>query len=182
MDHVNGLDSVVKGLVNRFKCRPEQLGERVATLTEELKSTQKALVEVNSQLALAKSASLVGDAETLPSGVKILVKRMEGVDGKSLQEAAKSLQEALGDSAAVVLGSAAASLDGGSSKVFLAVAFSPAVVKEGGMQAGKFVGGVAKVCGGGGGGKANLAQAGGKDASKLDEALEMALRDLKVAL
>jgi len=182
IDHVNGLDSVVKGLVNRFKCRPEQLGERVATLTEELKSTQKALVEVNSQLALAKSASMAGDAETLPSGVKVLVKRMEGVDGKSLQEAAKSLQEALGDSAAVVLGSAAASLDGGSSKVFLAVAFSPAVVKEGGMQAGKFVGGVAKVCGGGGGGKANLAQAGGKDASKLDEALEMALRDLKVAL
>lgn len=179
IDHVNGLDSVVKGLVNRFKCRPEQLGERVATLTEELKTTQKALVEVNSQLALAKSAALAGDAETLPSGVKILVKRMEGVDGKSLQEAAKSLQEALGDPAAVVLGSA--SLDGGR-KVFLAVAFSPAVVKEGGMQAGKFVGGVAKVCGGGGGGKDNLAQAGGKDASKLDEALEMALRDLKEAL
>lgn len=51
-----------------------------------------------------------------------------------------------------------------------------------GLQAGKFVGGVAKVCGGGGGGKPNLAQAGGRDASKLDDALAMAKQQLDEAL
>lgn len=51
-----------------------------------------------------------------------------------------------------------------------------------GLQAGKFVGGVAKVCGGGGGGKPNLAQAGGRDASKLDDALAMAKQQLEEAL
>lgn len=47
-----------------------------------------------------------------------------------------------------------------------------------GLQAGKVVGAVAKVCGGGGGGKPALAQAGGKDASKLGEALELARKML----
>lgn len=53
---------------------------------------------------------------------------------------------------------------------------------KGGLQAGKVVGVVAKVCGGGGGGKPNLAQAGGKDGSKLPEALEIARTLLKNAL
>jgi alanyl-tRNA synthetase len=50
----------------------------------------------------------------------------------------------------------------------------PAQVVKGGLQAGKVVGAVAKVCGGGGGGKPALAQAGGKDASKLPQALQLA--------
>lgn len=53
---------------------------------------------------------------------------------------------------------------------------------KGGLQAGKFIGGVARLCGGGGGGRPNLAQAGGKDASKLDEALEAAEQQLSESL
>ncbi|NET53633.1 MAG: hypothetical protein F6K09_34785, partial [Merismopedia sp. SIO2A8] len=49
-------------------------------------------------------------------------------------------------------------------------------------QAGKFIGTIAKICGGGGGGRPNLAQAGGRDASKLPEALETAIADLKSSL
>ena len=89
-----------------------------------------------------------------------------------LQEAAAALQNTLGDPAAVVLLSSA-----GEGKVGMAAAFSPQVVK-GGLQAGKFIGGIAKICGGGGGGRPNLAQAGGKDASKLDEAAAAALSQL----
>ena len=57
----------------------------------------------------------------------------------------------------------------------------PQVVKAG-VQAGKVCGAVAKVCGGGGGGKPNLAAAGGKDGSKLEEALELARKTLMDAL
>ena len=60
-------------------------------------------------------------------------------------------------------------------------AFSPEVNKKG-VQAGKFVGNIAKICGGGGGGKPNLAQAGGRDASKLPEALETAKTELQISL
>ena len=66
-------------------------------------------------------------------------------------------------------------------KVSIVAAFSAEVNKKG-LQAGKFVGAVAKICGGGGGGRPNLAQAGGRDASKLPEALAKAHSDLLSAL
>jgi alanyl-tRNA synthetase len=93
-----------------------------------------------------------------------------------VQEAASQIQASLGDPAAVFL---IAMPD--SQKVSMVAAFSPAVVSQG-LQAGKFVGGIAKICGGGGGGRPNLAQAGGKDASKMSEALQMAKQQLQEML
>jgi alanyl-tRNA synthetase len=107
---------------------------------------------------------------------KVLVEQLENVDAASIQKAGAALSEALGDPCALVLGS---NCDG---KVGLVVAFSPAVVKEKQMSAGKFVGGLAKICGGGGGGKPALAQAGGKQPEKLPEALEAARMQLKESL
>jgi alanyl-tRNA synthetase len=85
------------------------------------------------------------------------------------------LQQKLGD-AAVVLGSVPEE-----GKVSLVAAFSPSV-NEKGLKAGNFIGSIAKLCGGGGGGRPNLAQAGGKDASKLPEALEQAQTQLREQL
>jgi alanyl-tRNA synthetase len=89
------------------------------------------------------------------------------VDAEALKTAAERLQQKLGN-AAVVLASVA-DVD----KVSLVAAFSPEVNKKG-LQAGKFIGGIAQLCGGKGGGRPNLAQAGGRDASKLQEALDCA--------
>jgi alanyl-tRNA synthetase len=63
----------------------------------------------------------------------------------------------------------------------MAAAASAGAVKSGIINAGKFVGGVAKICGGGGGGKPNMAQAGGKDASAVPKALESAKEQLAEA-
>jgi alanyl-tRNA synthetase len=93
---------------------------------------------------------------------------------ESLKTAAERLLQKLGNGA-VVLGSVPE--DG---KVSLVAAFSPDVNKKG-LQAGKFIGAIAKICGGGGGGRPNLAQAGGRDPSKLPEALEIARTDLHSA-
>jgi alanyl-tRNA synthetase len=65
--------------------------------------------------------------------------------------------------------------------VSLVAAFSPAVNQKG-LQAGKFIGAIAKICGGGGGGRPNLAQAGGRDPSKLKEALAQAKQELQNSL
>eukprot|EP00951_Prasinocladus_malaysianus_P046971 scaffold648305_cov36-Prasinocladus_malaysianus.AAC.1 len=62
-------------------------------------------------------------------------------------------------------------------QVGMVAAFGPEVVSSG-LQAGKFIGGIAKICGGGGGGRPNLAQAGGKDASKVPDALGAAKQQL----
>ena len=110
-------------------------------------------------------------------GAKVIVENIEGCDPNSLQKAAAALGERLGDPSAVVLGSAPP--DG---KVAFVTAFSPSLIKERKMSAGKFVGAVAKVCGGGGGGKPALAQAGGKQPEKLPEALDSAWAQLREQL
>ncbi len=175
LDYLNVRDKVVKDLSDRFKVKPEELPERITTLQNELRTSQKELENLKSQLAIAKSDSLLQTVETL-GDYKILVAQMEDVDAESLKTAAERLQQKLGSGAAVVLGSVPEA-----GKVSLVAAFSPEVNKKG-LQAGKFIGAIAKICGGGGGGRPNLAQAGGRDASKLPEALDKALGELKSAL
>jgi alanyl-tRNA synthetase len=79
----------------------------------------------------------------------------------------------------VVLGGLPDPTDAG--KVILVAAFGPEVIAAG-PKAGAFIGGIAKLCGGGGGGRPNLAQAGGRDGAALDGALEQARLQLEAAL
>ncbi|MDJ0516212.1 MAG: alanine--tRNA ligase [Trichodesmium sp. MO_231.B1] len=169
LDYLNVRDVVVKELSDRFKAKPEELSERVSNLQQELKESQKQLEALKGELAVAKSDQLLGNAETVGE-FQILVAEMPGVDAEALKTAAERLQQKLGESA-VVLGS------GAEGKVSLVAAFSKSVNGKG-LQAGKFIGGIAKMCGGGGGGRPNLAQAGGRDPSKLKEALESAKEQL----
>ena len=175
LDYLNIRDRVVKELSDRFKAKPEEISDRVNSLQAELKATQKELEAAKQELALAKSDSLLSQAEAVGE-YKILVANMGEMDAKSLQSAAERLQQKLGESAVVI---ASIPSDG---KVSLVAAFSPQVIKEKKLQAGKFIGGIAKICGGGGGGRPNLAQAGGRDASKLGQALDMAKQQLIAGL
>jgi alanyl-tRNA synthetase len=109
----------------------------------------------------------------------VLVARLDGVEGNGLQSAAQGLAEQLGAGAAVLLGGLPDPADLG--KVVLAAAFGPAVVAHG-PKAGAFLGGVAKACGGGGGGRPNLAQAGGRDGAALDGVLAAAKKELRGVL
>ena len=97
---------------------------------------------------------------------------MDDTDADALKSAAEYLIDTLQDPAAVVLGSSP-----GEGKVSLVAAFTPGVV-ELGIQAGKFIGPIAKLCGGGGGGRPNFAQAGGRKPENLSSALEMARSEL----
>ena len=171
LDYLNLRDKVVKELSDRFKVKPEEISDRVNSLQTELKSTQKELEAAKQELALAKSDGLLSQAETVGE-YQYLVADMGEMDAKSLQSAAERLQQKLGESAVVV---ASIPSEG---KVSLVAAFSQGIIQEKKLQAGKFIGGIAKICGGGGGGRPNLAQAGGRDASKLDEALTTAKQQL----
>ncbi|MEM1426003.1 MAG: DHHA1 domain-containing protein, partial [Cyanobacteria bacterium P01_H01_bin.130] len=175
LDYLNVRDQVVRTLGDRFKVQPEAVIDRVTNLQDELKATQKALASAKAELAAAKSDALIADAETI-GDYKILVANLGKVDAKSLQGAAERLQQKLGDGAAVVLGAVP-----GEGKVAIATAFGKEVIAKG-LQAGKFVGAIAKICGGGGGGRPNLAQAGGRDASKLPDALNTAQAQLREQL
>ena len=172
--YLNERDAVVKQLGERFKAQPSEIVDRVAALQEELKATGKALAVVQSELAVAKAAALASKAEAI-GPFQLLVQRLDGVDGGGLQGAAQSLADHLGDTAAVVIGGLPDPADQG--KVILVAAFGKSVIAAK-HQAGKFIGGIAKICGGGGGGRPNLAQAGGRDGAALDEALQAARSEL----
>ncbi|MCL6752851.1 alanine--tRNA ligase [Nostoc sp. CCCryo 231-06] len=174
LDYLNLRDKVVKDLSDRFKVKPEELPDRITSLQSELRNSQKELEALKVQLAIAKSDSLLQTAQTVGDS-KIIVAQLEDVDPESLKTAAERLLQKIGNGA-VVLGSVPEE-----GKVSIVAAFSSEVNKKG-LQAGKFVGAIAKICGGGGGGRPNLAQAGGRDASKLPEALEQAKSELKSAL
>ncbi|MDB9458179.1 alanine--tRNA ligase [Dolichospermum circinale CS-545/17] len=174
LDYLNVRDIVVKDLCDRFKVKPEEIPDRITTLQTELRNNEKEIQSLKSQIAIVKSDSLLQTAEMIGEH-KIIVAQMADIDPESLKAAAERLLQKIGNGA-VVLGSIPEA-----GKVSIVAAFSSEVNKKG-IQAGKFVGNVAKICGGGGGGKPNLAQAGGRDASKLPEALETAKNELLAAL
>jgi alanyl-tRNA synthetase len=171
LEYLNVRDKVVRDLSDRFKSKPEEIGDRITSLQTELKTTQKQLEAAKQELAIAKSDRLISHAESI-GNFKILVADMGDLDPDALKTAAERLQQKLGE-AAVILGSIPEA-----GKVSLVAAFSQQVNKDKKLQAGKFIGEIAKICGGGGGGRPNLAQAGGRDPSKLKEALETAKKQL----
>jgi alanyl-tRNA synthetase len=174
LEYLNLRDKVVRELSDRFKAKPEEIPDRITNLQTELKATQKELETLKGELAITKSDQLLSQAETIGE-VQILVAELPNVDAESLKTAAERLQQKLGE-AAVILASSPEP-----QKVNFVAVFSPKVNKKG-LQAGKFIGQIAKICGGGGGGRPNLAQAGGRDATKLTEALETGRKQLREGL
>jgi len=134
-------------------------------------TTVSALRSVHGNLELADS--LLERANEV-GGVRVLTEVVEVPDQKALLELSDRVKQSLGD-AAVVLGTA---VDG---RVHLIANFSPAAVQRG-AKAGDVVRAAATVAGGGGGGRDTMAQAGGRDPSKLPEAVAAARVAIETAL
>ncbi|WP_409995702.1 alanine--tRNA ligase [Cyanobium sp. HWJ4-Hawea] len=177
-------EAVVKALSERFKLQPGEIVDRVMAMQEELKQGAKALAAARQELALLRAGALTQQAKSFGCSAigepyQLLVARLDGVEGTGLQSAAQGLAEQLGAGAAVVLGGLPDPADLG--KLVLVAAFGEVVIKAG-AKAGAFVAALAKLCGGGGGGRPNLAQAGGRDGAALDQVLQQALKQLEQQL
>ncbi|MBO7173403.1 MAG: alanine--tRNA ligase [Burkholderiaceae bacterium] len=134
--------------------------EKAHTVFENVKSLEKQLAQLKSQLAVLSAQALVAEAKEV-NGVKLLVKKVEA-DSKALRDMAETLRDKIGD-AVVVLG---AVNDG---KVQLVAGVSKSLHAR--VKAGEVVNTAAQVVGGKGGGKPDLAMAGGADVTKVDAAL-----------
>jgi alanyl-tRNA synthetase len=174
LEYLNVRDGVVRELSDRFKAKPEEIIDRVTSLQTEFKTSQKQVEALKAELALLQADSLLTQAESV-GDTKILVAQLEGVDAASLKTAAERLLQKLGEGA-VVLGSVPEP-----GKVSLVATMSPKLNQQG-LQAGKLIGEIAKLCGGGGGGRPNLAQAGGRNPDQLPAALEAAKTRLRESL
>ncbi|MGC1244824.1 MAG: alanine--tRNA ligase, partial [Spirulinaceae cyanobacterium] len=101
--YLNLRDKVVKDLSDRFKIKPEEIGDRITTLQTELKASQKEVEALKQELTIAKSDQILREAQSIGE-FKILVATVKNADPNSLKTAAERLQQKLGESA-VVLGS-----------------------------------------------------------------------------
>ncbi len=178
LDFLNERDCVVKKLGERFKAQPKEIVDRVVALQLELKEKGKELDIVLEKLALTKISSLKNDV-VVCGDFQLLVSRLDGIQGAGFQNTAQELLVQLGQHTAVVLGGVPDSTN--PQKVIFAVAFGSLIISTG-LKAGKFVGSIAQICGGGGGGRDHFAQAGGRDPQALDEALSFAFEELKRSL
>jgi alanyl-tRNA synthetase len=141
------------------------LAARLERLLAQQKQLEKQLAQVQRQLAGNQSGDLLGQARTV-NGKKVIATRIDGADQKRLLELADQLRERMG-SGVVVL----ASTENGQVRLLAAVTKDLA----GQVHAGKLVSQIAPIVGGKGGGRPELAQAGGSDPSRIDEALARAL-------
>ncbi len=174
LDYLNDRDLVVKALSERFKAQPCEIVDRVVSLQDEVKTLTKLLEKSNEKVASAKALALVDSAIALGKS-QYVVKRLDYMSGDLLQHVAKTLVNHLGSKSAVIVAGVPDSND--SEKLILVAAFGSDVVSQG-LHAGKFLNPIAKLCGGGGGGRPTLAQAGGRDSKLLDSALDSARDEL----
>lgn len=138
--------------------------DRIKKLLDEKKEMEKELERMRLQIAASQLDDLVKQAEDV-KGIRVLSAQVSAGSADELKQLGEMVRSKLGSGAAL-LGSV---IDG---KVSLVASVSDDVVSDKKLQAGKLVGEVAKLVQGGGGGRPNFATAGGKDPSKLGEAIQ----------
>ncbi|MCW2986489.1 MAG: alaS [Conexibacter sp.] len=164
-------DALIREAASELRTSPEQVPAKVADLQQALKEAARR--GASSSNGAVDVGALAGQAEEI-GGVRVLTAAVGVEDAKALLDATDRVKNAIGD-AAIVLG---AVTDG---KVALIASVAPALVERG-LKAGELVKVAAQVVGGGGGGRDTMAQAGGRDPEKLDDALAAARAHIETAL
>jgi len=160
--HIQAQDALLKDLAQRLKAQQsDEILSRVGALQDQVKLLERELSQIKGQLATSAGAALQDQAQ-LVAGVKVLAVELPGADNSALRETLDRLKDKLG-SAAIVL----ASISEG--KVLLVAGVTADLTSK--LKAGELVNSVAQQVGGKGGGRADMAQAGGSEPDNLASAL-----------
>ncbi|MDN7673570.1 alanine--tRNA ligase [Burkholderia oklahomensis] len=159
--YVQALDARVNAAAAALKAQPSELIQRIGQVQEQVKSLEKELAALKSKLASSQGDELALQAIEV-GGVHVLAATLDGADAKTLRETVDKLKDKL-KNAAIVL----AAVDGG--KVSLIAGVTPEASKK--VKAGELVNFVAQQVGGKGGGRPDMAQAGGTEPANLPAAL-----------
>ncbi len=159
--HMQTQDDTLREVADRLKAQPQEIATRLGQVQDQVRALEKELARYKSKLASSQGDDLADQAIDV-NGIKLLAATIEGADAKALRELADKLRDKL-KSCVLMLGSA---LDG---KVALIAAVTPDLTGK--IKAGELVNHVAAQVGGKGGGKPDLAQAGGTEPDKLPAAM-----------
>src|SRR5262247_3449744 len=162
--HVGREEAALRESAGLLKIPPLELPRRLQKLLDDQKQLEKQLAQLEARLAKGRALELVTGAKEV-AGVPVIAARLDGLEQDGLRSVIDTLRTRLG-SGVVCVGSV---LEG---KVNLIAAVTKDLTSR--FPAGKLIQEIAKAVGGGGGGRPDLAQAGGKDPARLDAALELA--------
>jgi alanyl-tRNA synthetase len=161
LEHVQQLDARLGEIAAALRAPPGEASQRIAQILEQLRSGEREIQRLQQKLAAGQGADLLGRVVEV-NGVQVLAAAVDGVDSRQLREMVDQLKGKL-ERAAIVLGAVA---DG---KVQLVAGVTANTTDR--IKAGDLVNFVARQVGGKGGGRADLAMAGGTDAAALPQAL-----------
>jgi len=153
---------LLEEIADVLQAPPERLKERALALRAQIQEQEREISQLRSRIAQQAVTSSLGQVQEV-DGIKLLSLRVEATDMEALRSMGDRYRDKIG-SGVIVLGALIKSKPN-----FLAMVTPDLVAR--GLSADHLIKEVAKVAGGGGGGRPTLAQAGGKDASKLDDAL-----------
>jgi alanyl-tRNA synthetase len=159
---VQARDTMLRATAEQLNVSPEQVAQRVEALVSDRKALQAELAVAQTAAQVARASSSLDQAR-LVGEHKLLAVRLDGVPGRELRAIAETLRDKLGSGVLAL-----AAVDG--AKVSLLVAATADVAKQ--VHSGKLVGKLASFVGGRGGGRPDMAQAGGSDASGIDAAID----------
>lgn len=160
--YLQSLESTVQAAAGSLKASPTELQNRIGQVLDQVKSLEKEIAALKGKLASSQGDELMAQAIDV-KGLKVLAARLEGADARTLRETMDKLKDKL-KTAVIVL----AAVEG--DKVQIAAGVTPDSVGK--VKAGELVNFVAQQVGGKGGGKADMAMAGGTDAARLGDALK----------
>ncbi|MFY9133940.1 MAG: alanine--tRNA ligase-related protein, partial [Bacillota bacterium] len=163
LQRFNDMDREFQSLAEILKVPEDMMVERVEKLLDELKEKEREIARLRERLAVGGVDSLVA-GRIMVDDIPVVAASVELADPEALRNLADAVRDKLG-SGIVLLGSKA------EEKVLFVATVSRDLVKQG-FNAGSIVREAAKVAGGGGGGRPDMAQAGGRDVSKLEAAIE----------
>jgi alanyl-tRNA synthetase len=161
IDYIQCQQQTLLDAAGALKAQPQEINQKITQVLDNVKSLEKELARLKSKLAAAKGDDLSASAVDV-KGAKVLAAEIDGADAKALRETLDKLKDKLG-SAAIVL----ASREGG--KVTLIAGVTSDLTDR--VKAGELVNHVATQCGGKGGGRPDMAQAGGTLPDNLPKAL-----------
>ena len=167
------IESKLAEVAKLVKGTPATAVDKVEHLLAELKAVQSENESLKSKAAKDALGDVMNQVEEV-NGMKVLATNVDGVDMNGLRELGDQLKEKIGDGIVVI----ASNVDG---KVNLMATATDAAMKAG-AHAGNLIKEIAKLVGGGGGGRPNMAQAGGKDPSGIDAAIAKAKEVAKAQL
>ncbi|WP_297631856.1 alanine--tRNA ligase [uncultured Clostridium sp.] len=163
--YMENKEKTLKEACTTLKCSEKDIVSRIQGQASEIKDKDKEIIELKSKLTAGAEDDILASVKDV-NGVKTIVYALEEVDGNALRDLGDKIRNKMGSGVVVLLSNT-------DDKVNL-VAMSTKDVLGNGIHCGKIIKEVATVVGGGGGGRPDMAQAGGKNPGKINEAVEKA--------